>query len=84
MTLVTLMTGDAATNGFDADPKFLRFNSLFVEDISTRPRAVWVQPFLWGEPFTSKTFILIHSLLYFLGKASFAARRLLRVRGKPT
>ena len=43
-----------------------------------------VFPFLWGEPFTSKTFILIHSLLYFLGKASFAARRLLRVRGKPT
>lgn len=38
MTLVTLMTGDAATNGFDADPKFLRFNSLFVEDISHKAK----------------------------------------------
>lgn len=65
MTLVTLMTGDAATNGFDADPKFLRFNSLFVEDISHKAKGCMGAAILWGEPFTSKTFILIHSLLYF-------------------
>ena len=52
-------------NGFDADPKIPRFNSLFVEDISHKAKGCMVQPFLWGEPFTSKTFILIHSLLYF-------------------
>ena len=49
MTLVTLMTGDAATNGFDADPKFLRFNSLFVEDISHKAKGCMGAAIFIGE-----------------------------------
>ena len=49
MTLVTLMTGDAATNGFDADQNSSVSIPSSWRTSATRPRAVWSAAIFMGR-----------------------------------